>query len=125
MSYPVGADIEALCGKCGDTWHVVVALVNGKIAKVEERKDLELDHTVPVARGGASTVANLRMLCSAHNRHAAEGEFGREHMRARREEAQRRRAAESFHRQADREIAMRHVLRDLAGELGVLRGEGR
>ena len=34
MSLPVGADIESLCGKCGDVWHVVAAKVGDKIAKV-------------------------------------------------------------------------------------------
>jgi hypothetical protein len=32
---PVGADIESLCSKCGDVWHVVVAKVGEKIAKVQ------------------------------------------------------------------------------------------
>ncbi len=31
----VGADIESTCRKCGDVWHVVVAMVDGEIAKVE------------------------------------------------------------------------------------------
>jgi hypothetical protein len=31
----VGADIESLCRKCGDVWHVVVAKVGTKIAKVQ------------------------------------------------------------------------------------------
>jgi hypothetical protein len=36
MSAGVGADIEALCSKCGDVWHVVVAKdENGRIAKVQ------------------------------------------------------------------------------------------
>src|SRR5262249_41295182 len=30
-----GADIEALCSKCGDVWHVVVAKEGEKIAKVQ------------------------------------------------------------------------------------------
>jgi 5-methylcytosine-specific restriction endonuclease McrA len=68
-----------------------------------ERGKLELDHIVPVAKGGDSTVENLRLLCSAHNRHAAEREFGKEHMQARREEAKRHRAAARFHKQAERE----------------------
>jgi hypothetical protein len=34
MSLPVGADIESMCGKCGDVWHVVAAKVGDKIAKV-------------------------------------------------------------------------------------------
>lgn len=35
MSEPVGADVESLCGKCGDTWHVVVAKMGDSIAKVQ------------------------------------------------------------------------------------------
>lgn len=35
MSAGVGADVEALCSKCGDVWHVVVAKVGDTIAKVQ------------------------------------------------------------------------------------------
>jgi hypothetical protein len=35
MSAAVGADVEALCAKCGDVWHVVVAKVGAKIVKVQ------------------------------------------------------------------------------------------
>jgi hypothetical protein len=31
----VGAEIEAECGRCGRTWHVVIAMVDGRIAQVE------------------------------------------------------------------------------------------
>jgi len=41
-------------GVCGSTWQV------------------ELDHVVPVALGGPSTVANLRCACRSHNRRASE-----------------------------------------------------
>jgi hypothetical protein len=34
MSAAVGADIESLCSKCGDVWHVVVAKDGEKIVKV-------------------------------------------------------------------------------------------
>jgi hypothetical protein len=34
MSARVGDDIESICSKCGDVWHVVVAKVGEKIAKV-------------------------------------------------------------------------------------------
>ena len=35
MSTPaVGEDIEALCGRCGQVWHVVMAKMGDKIAKV-------------------------------------------------------------------------------------------
>jgi hypothetical protein len=43
-------------------------------------KRLELDHVVPLARGGPTTVSNLRVLCAAHNQLAARQEFGEEWM---------------------------------------------
>lgn len=45
---------------------------------------LEFDHVVPVARGGASTAANLRLRCRAHNQLAAENAFGAGFMSQRR-----------------------------------------
>lgn len=41
---------------------------------------LELDHRHPRALGGAGDSANIRLLCRAHNRFAAEGVFGRAHI---------------------------------------------
>jgi hypothetical protein len=35
MSAAVGADIESLCSKCGDVWHVVVAKVGEEVVKVQ------------------------------------------------------------------------------------------
>ena len=35
MQAQVGSDIGALCGKCGDVWHVVIARAEGRIAQVE------------------------------------------------------------------------------------------
>jgi 5-methylcytosine-specific restriction endonuclease McrA len=37
---------------------------------------LELDHIVPVARGGPSSIDNLRVVCRAHNQLAARQVFG-------------------------------------------------
>jgi len=37
---------------------------------------LEFDHIVPLARGGTSTVGNVRVLCAAHNQLAAKQVFG-------------------------------------------------
>lgn len=34
MNFKVGQDIESICGKCGDVWHVVVAIAGDRIAKV-------------------------------------------------------------------------------------------
>lgn len=41
---------------------------------------LEFDHIVPFARGGKTTIENLRLLCRAHNQHEAERAFGREYI---------------------------------------------
>jgi len=51
------------------------------------RQYLELDHIVPVARGGKATVANLRLRCASHNQLEAERAFGEEFMRRKRREA--------------------------------------
>ena len=39
-------------------------------------RSLELDHVVPLARGGTTTTANLRVLCRFHNQLAARQAFG-------------------------------------------------
>ena len=31
----VAKDIEAVCSKCGESWHVIVAVSDGKIAQVQ------------------------------------------------------------------------------------------
>ncbi|WP_449658163.1 HNH endonuclease [Anaeromyxobacter paludicola] len=48
--------------------------------RCESRWQLELDHVIPVALGGATTADNLRLACRAHNILSAERAFGREHM---------------------------------------------
>ncbi|HEX8909718.1 MAG TPA: hypothetical protein VF805_10980, partial [Anaeromyxobacteraceae bacterium] len=48
--------------RCGSTWK------------------LELDHLVPAALGGPSTVENLRVCCHTHNQLHADHAFGRAHM---------------------------------------------
>jgi 5-methylcytosine-specific restriction endonuclease McrA len=53
---------------------------------------IEFDHAVPVARGGESTVENVRLRCRAHNQHEAERAFGRDFMRRKRQEANAARA---------------------------------
>lgn len=40
------------------------------------RKGLEIDHVRPFAHGGGHEVSNLRLLCGAHNRRAAEVAMG-------------------------------------------------
>ncbi len=41
---------------------------------------LELDHVIPSARGGPTTIGNLRLLCRFHNQLAAQRVFGEEWM---------------------------------------------
>ncbi len=53
MSPGVGADVEALCSKCGDVWHVVVAKVGDKIAKVH-CKQCGADHRYKSPHGAAA-----------------------------------------------------------------------
>ena len=35
MKASVGADVESICRKCGDVWHVIVAMVEDEIVKVQ------------------------------------------------------------------------------------------
>jgi hypothetical protein len=50
--------------------------------RCEETGFLELDHVVPVARGGAASVDGVRVLCRAHNHYEAERILGREAVEA-------------------------------------------
>jgi hypothetical protein len=48
--------------------------------RCDSRWKLEIDHIVPVARGGTTTLSNLRLLCRTHNQLSADEVFGAEHM---------------------------------------------
>jgi 5-methylcytosine-specific restriction endonuclease McrA len=52
------------------------AFVSPEGKRCECRHALEIDHIVPIARGGETTLENLRLLCPAHNQFAAEQQFG-------------------------------------------------
>jgi hypothetical protein len=54
------------------------AFVSRSGQRCPSRRFLQFDHIVPFARGGEATVDNIRLVCSAHNRHAAECAFGAE-----------------------------------------------
>ena len=56
------------------------------------RTKLEFDHIEPVARGGQATAENVRLVCRAHNQHAAERAFGVVFMEQKRSEAPRGRS---------------------------------
>jgi 5-methylcytosine-specific restriction endonuclease McrA len=68
--------------------------VSEKGRRCEERGRMEFDHIHPVARGGRSTVVNLRLRCHAHNQHAADLVYGAGLMNEKRSAA-RGRAAEA------------------------------
>jgi HNH endonuclease len=58
--------------------------VSAEGVRCSERGFLELDHRVPVARGGRPTVDNLRTMCKAHNQYEAERILGTAFMQSRR-----------------------------------------
>jgi hypothetical protein len=67
------------------------AFVSESGKRCTERSTLQFDHIEPVARGGPATIENVRLLCRAHNQHAAEYAFGIEFMERKRSEARGRR----------------------------------
>lgn len=66
---PVAREVWQRSGGCCE-WPVESGGVCGS------RLRLELDHVAPRARGGPSTVANLRVLCRVHNQLAARQTLG-------------------------------------------------
>lgn len=62
--------------------------------RCQATKHIQFDHIDPVARGGEATVSGIRLLCWAHNQHAAELTFGAEFMRHKRIAATDARATE-------------------------------
>ena len=56
------------------------AFVGSTGRRCTSRHQLQLHHLDPFAMGGPPTAANLTLRCRAHNLHAAEQDFGREHI---------------------------------------------
>jgi 5-methylcytosine-specific restriction endonuclease McrA len=48
--------------------------------RCNSRHQLQLHHIDPFGKGGPSTAANLTLRCRAHNLHAAEQDYGRDHI---------------------------------------------
>ncbi len=63
--------------------------VSGKGHRCETRKFLEFDHLDAFARGGQATPDRMRLLCRAHNQHAAERTYGADFMHHQRDQARR------------------------------------
>ena len=75
--------------------------------RCECRRGLEFDHVTPVARGGESSVANLRLRCVAHNQYEAERVFGEGFMRGKREAAKARAAEQVGARRASKQSGLK------------------
>jgi 5-methylcytosine-specific restriction endonuclease McrA len=73
-----------------------------KGTRCESRTRLEYDHVQPVARGGDSTVGNLRLRCRAHNQYEAERVFGAGFMHEKRAAAGASRTARAARRSVAR-----------------------
>jgi 5-methylcytosine-specific restriction endonuclease McrA len=56
------------------------AFVGSTGRRCVSRHQLELHHLDPFAMGGPSTTTNLALRCRAHNRHAAEQDYGRDYI---------------------------------------------
>jgi len=63
--------------------------VNEKGERCPAKGSLEYDHVKPVAKGGETTVDNLRLRCRAHNQLAAEQAFGVGFMHEKRDSSKR------------------------------------
>jgi hypothetical protein len=63
--------------------------VSARGKRCDETSRLEYDHEVPVALGGETTVANLRLRCRAHNQYAAECVYGAGFMGEKRQQGRR------------------------------------
>jgi hypothetical protein len=78
MAPAVGQDIEALCGRCGTVWHVVMAMMGDRIAKVvckrcggHHRYRREGDSEEAAASGGAKSEARPRATTRRYAKAAA------------------------------------------------------
>ncbi len=80
--------------------------------RCDSRTRLELDHVLPIAQGGASTVGNLRLRCRAHNQYEAERAFGERFVQTKRERAaEERRRTHAREQDADASVIpwLRHL----------------
>ena len=79
---------RAVCERDGDR----CTFVSDQGKRCEARRALEFDHVEAFARGGESTIGNLRLRCRAHNQFEAECAFSAEFMAGKREQARERAA---------------------------------
>lgn len=74
MSARVGSDVQSRCRRCGTTWHVVIAAVDGRIAQVEcaECGARHRHHPAGEARHGAPAAGAGRVRKPSRRARAAD-----------------------------------------------------
>jgi 5-methylcytosine-specific restriction endonuclease McrA len=91
------------------------SFVRGGGRRCSAKIGIEFDHIIPVAKGGVATLDNIRLLCRAHNQHAADCAFGAGFMKAKREAV---RAAKEQEPKTKAQLAAEEVIPWL-GSLGI------
>jgi len=81
------------------------AFVSAHGHRCNSRERVEFDHIEPLARGGESTVENVRLHCRTHNQHRAKHQFGAGFMKQKVTDAQQRAAEQKIARARAAEIA--------------------
>lgn len=61
----VAKDIEAVCSKCGESWHVIVAVADGKIAQVQCKSCGAYHKYRPIATDRMSLKKNTKSAIAA------------------------------------------------------------
>ncbi len=70
-SSAVAKDIEAVCSKCGESWHVIVAVADGKIAQVQCKSCGGYHKYKPVARDRMTLKRDTKSSIAVGSKHAA------------------------------------------------------
>ena len=61
----VAQDIEAVCSKCGETWHVIVAVGDGKIAQVQCKSCMGYHKYKPIASDRMTVRKSTKTMIAA------------------------------------------------------------
>lgn len=64
----VAKDIEACCTKCGESWHVIIAVADGKIAQVQCKSCHAYHRYRPIATERMTLTKNTRSSIAASTR---------------------------------------------------------
>ena len=67
----VAKDIEAVCSKCGESWHVIVAVYNGKIEQVQCKSCRGYHKYKPIARDRMTLKRDTKSAVAVGSIHAA------------------------------------------------------